>query len=123
MKPNKNKHIISTRRIYDRKTTFSHVLVSIPLIKSSNDVRKTEVYQYNTLSDGVKSTYTNEDELKEYGERGILDPNSVSFINLFINGVLQPPNTYEIKKGYLRLNTIDVPLKNTPIIIQFITIY
>jgi hypothetical protein len=116
------KQIISARRIYDSQTSTSQIRLSIP-IKTVKNVLKADTYQYNTLSDGVSSTYTNEDELKEYGERGILDPNTVTYINLFINGVLQPPNTYEVKKGYLRLNTKEVPQKNTPIIIQFITIY
>jgi len=116
------KHIISAQRIYGCQTSTSEIRISVP-INTSKNVLKADTYQYNTLSDGVRSIYTNEDELKEYGERGILDPNTVSYINLFINGVLQPPITYEVKKGYLRLNTKDVPQKNTPIILQFITIH
>lgn len=82
---------------------------------------KTEVYQYNALSDGKKTIYTNQDELKEYGDRGILDPNEVSYYNLFINGVLQPKANYIIEKGLLLLQTKDIPLKGSPIIIAFIT--
>ena len=122
MNPYKKKHVISAQRVYGSQTLTSNIRISIPL-KITNNVLKADTYQYNALSDGVSSIYTNENELKEYGERGILDPNVVSYINLFINGVLQPPNTYEVKKGFLRLNTKEVPQKNTPIIIQFITIY
>ena len=60
-----------------------------------------DVYHYNTLSDGEKKVYTNEDELKEYGDRGILDPDSVSYYSLYINGVLQPKVNYEYKKDNL----------------------
>ncbi len=81
-----------------------------------------DVYQYNTLSDGVKRIYTNDDELVQYGDRGILDPNDVSFFGLFINGVLQPKVNYEIQKGLLLLKTEDVPIKDSTIIISFITL-
>lgn len=81
-----------------------------------------EVYHYNTVSDGVKMEFTNADELKCYGDRGILDPAQVSFVNLYINGVLQPPVNYSVKKGYLALLTFDIPSKGVPITLEFITI-
>lgn len=80
-----------------------------------------DVYQYNTLSDGAKRIYTNDDELIQYGDRGILDPNDVSFFSLFVNGVLQPKVNYEIQEGLLILKTEDVPIKDSSIIISFIT--
>lgn len=80
-----------------------------------------DIYQYNALSDGIKKTYTNSDELTEYGNRGILDPNDVSYFNLSINGVLQPPVNYTIQKGFLTLTTEDVPLKGSIIVITFVT--
>ncbi|AST90685.1 MULTISPECIES: DUF4183 domain-containing protein [Sutcliffiella] len=122
MNSNKNKHIISTKRVLDWKISTSEINIRIPF-KQANNTLKVDTYQYNALSDGVSSIYTNKNELKEYGERGILDPKTVSYINLFINGVLQPPNTYEVKKGYLSLKTNNIPQKNTPIILQFITVY
>lgn len=80
-----------------------------------------DVYQYNTLSDGIKKIYTNDDELTQYGDRGILDPDDVSYFGLFINGVLQPKVNYEIQKGLLLLKTEDAPIKGSTIIISFIT--
>lgn len=122
MKPLKNnKHVISVRKVYDSIQSTSEICFRVQ-IGSTNKITRVDNYQYNALSDGVSLIYTNENELKEYGERGILDPKTVSYINLFINGVLQPPNTYEVKKGFLRLNTDDVPQKNVPITLQFITI-
>jgi hypothetical protein len=116
---NNKKHIVSVRKVYDsiQSTEVMQFNVKIDLM---GKVIQTDTYQYNALSDGESFIYTNENELKEYGDRGILDPKTVSYINLFINGLLQPPNTYEVKKGELRLKTIDVPQKNTPITLQFI---
>ncbi|WP_157087880.1 DUF4183 domain-containing protein [Cytobacillus horneckiae] len=42
---------------------------------------------------------------------------------IFINGVLQLPNVYDVKKGYLHINTSDMQRRNVPIILQFIAIY
>lgn len=81
-----------------------------------------EVYQYNTLSDGIRKVYFDTDEIEIYGNRGILDPQSVSFYDVFINGVLQPRTNYKVEKGLFLLETEDAPLKGAPIIISFITL-
>ena len=70
----------------------------------------------------MKNTYTNADELIIYGNRGILDPNNVSYYNLFINAVIQPYVNYSVQEGLLTLNTGDLPLKGSPISLQFITV-
>lgn len=119
---NNRKHVIRASKIYDWVTTTSTINISIPF-QRTNPILKVDNYLYCALSDGVKLVYTNEDELEQYGNRGILDPKTVSYINLFINGVLQSPNIYEVEEGYLILKSSDVPQKNTPIILQFITIY
>ncbi len=80
-----------------------------------------DVYQYNALSDGIKKIYTSNDELKEYGNRGILNPDSVSYFNLFINGVLQSKSNYELQKDILVLKTEDIPITGSTIIIFFVT--
>ena len=90
-------------------------------LNQEKNLLNADVYQYNTLSDGDKKIYTNDDELIQYGNRGILDPNDVSYFGLFINGVLQPKVNYEIQKGLLLLKTEDVPIKDSAIIISFIT--
>lgn len=86
-------------------------------------ILKVETFEYVTFSDGIKRIYTNKDGSTEYGNVGILDPSSVSYINLFINGVLQPSVLYQVKKGVLILISQDVPNQNVPIILQFIKIY
>ena len=90
--------------------------------KMKNSPLKVETFQYYTISDGEKKVYTDVDELPYYGKVGIKDPKDISFTNLFINGILQPPALFSIQKGILTLKSIEPPLKGTPIIVQFIKI-
>lgn len=94
----------------------------VTLKDKSGDVLPAEVYHFNTISDGIKMEFTNDDELKCFGDRGILDPSQVSFINLYINGVLQPLVNYSVEKGHLALLTSDTPLNGVPITLEFVTI-
>ena len=93
------------------------------MLPEGKKLLKAEVYQYSAISDGKKKVYTNADELKDYGQRGILDPNQVSYYNLFINGVLQPKVNYELQKGLLILKTENAPIKDSLIILTFITFW
>jgi hypothetical protein len=77
---------------------------------------------YFTFSDGEKFIYTNADALPQYGSTEILSLNDVSYINLFINGMLQPQTFYQVTEGALTLLVPQVPEKGVPIIIQFIII-
>ncbi|MCQ6281042.1 DUF4183 domain-containing protein [Bacillus sp. EB600] len=47
---------------------------------------------------------------------------TVSFINLFINGILQPQNQYMVEPGKITLTSGDVPEAGSPIILQFVRI-
>ncbi|HHY91517.1 MAG TPA: DUF4183 domain-containing protein [Clostridiales bacterium] len=58
-----------------------------------------------------------------YGNQGILDPQKASYHNLFINAVIQPSKNYSVQEGLLTLNTKDLPLKGSPISLQYITVY
>ena len=75
-----------------------------------------ETGYYVTASDGVRSGYTDEDAWKAYGCGEIPDPQEVSCWNLYVNGVLQPQATYEIKKGSLQL--CEAPAKGETIILE-----
>ncbi|MEB9728080.1 DUF4183 domain-containing protein, partial [Bacillus cereus] len=77
---------------------------------------------YFTFSDGKKLVYTNADGLPEYGTTQILSPSEVSYINLFINGILQPQTVYQVVAGQLTLLIPEAPLAGVPITLQFITI-
>ena len=99
------------------------VLLRFITLKDKNgNLLKGEIYQYNTVSNGVKREYTNADELTMYGNKGILNPNDVSFYNVYINGVLQPKTNYDLTEGLLVLKTLNVPLAGAPIIVEFITV-
>lgn len=81
-----------------------------------------ETVQYITLAEEGKKVYTNKDALKQYGSSDILDPDNVSTVNLFVNGVLQPPSIYNVKEGVLHLESSDLPPKDAPIILLFVTV-
>ena len=77
---------------------------------------------YFTFSDGEKRSYTGNDGVAKYGVTEILEPDEVSYINLFINGILQPLTNYKIEENKLILLTEDTPSENVPIVLQFILI-
>lgn len=76
--------------------------------------------EFFVISDGEKRTYTESDALSDYGPQKILDPHTVSYMNLFINGILQPKMNYEVTDGRIILLTEDIPFKGCPIILQMI---
>jgi len=114
----KDKMCINVNRIYD-----SVIFRSETCIYYNNTPLRADISQYNALSNGEKRTFTNEDELMEYGDKGILSPDDVSYYDLFINGVLQPKPNYVITKGLLELKTMDIPPSGVPIMITFITFF
>jgi hypothetical protein len=79
-----------------------------------------ETSEYISISDGIKRVYLNSDGIE--GFNIIPDPLTFSYSNLFINGMLQPLSFYNIIKGKLTLNTEDVPISGSFIILQLIKI-
>jgi hypothetical protein len=121
---NNKRNIISVPKVYDWVSSEDNLNIKVTFqckCQCKNNIIQADTYQYYTLSDGIKSVYNNEDELKEYGNRGILDPAATSYINLFINGILQPQNQYRVEPGELILTSSDLPEKGCPIILQFVT--
>ncbi|PFR96669.1 hypothetical protein COK39_08590 [Priestia megaterium] len=84
--------------------------------------KKVRIYEYYTVAGKNKRIFTDQDALKEYGTQHILDPESYSYSNLFINGVLQPSSNYSVQKGLLIINTEDIPLEKSPVILQMIKV-
>lgn len=85
-------------------------------------VLSVDTFQYTTISDGSQ-VYTNQDGRADYGSSDILDPNDVSYINLFVNGILQPPVFYDVQEGQLSFPDLNrTPEEGAPIILQFIII-
>ncbi|MDR7315092.1 DUF4183 domain-containing protein [Brevibacillus nitrificans] len=83
---------------------------------------QTEVYYYCALASGSTRYFTDHDRLIEYQSSLILDPQQVSYMNLFVNGMLQPPILYEVRRGLLLLKTTDVPQPGVMIMLQFVKI-
>ena len=84
-------------------------------VTASNDT-------YVTQSTGTKRVFYNSDELIEYGDRGIPSPDDVSFMNLFINGTLQPRTNYTVSEGILSLTTADIPPAGAMIVLEYFII-
>ncbi|EOQ12193.1 hypothetical protein KQ3_01662 [Bacillus cereus B5-2] len=77
---------------------------------------------FYTFADGEKLIYTDSDGLAQYGTTHILSPDEVSYINLFINGILQPQPLYQVSNGQLTLLDNQPPTQGSSIILQFIII-
>ncbi|PGY61407.1 DUF4183 domain-containing protein, partial [Bacillus thuringiensis] len=77
---------------------------------------------YYTFADGEKLIYTDTDGIPQYGTTNILSPSEVSYINLFVNGILQPQPLYEVSTGKLTLLDTQPPSQGSSIILQFIII-
>lgn len=101
-------------------------LLTIPLIPSEKIwirlPKRIKVVEFYAISDGKSKIYKEEDGLSDIGKQIILDPCKISYTNLFINGVLQPKDSYEVQHGLLKLKTEDVPIKGTSVILQMITL-
>ncbi|WP_343031639.1 DUF4183 domain-containing protein [Metabacillus lacus] len=83
--------------------------------------RQVHSEEYFAIAKGESKIYTVEDGIEGDGNGSIGDPAKASYINLFINGILQPKTNYEVSEGKLILKTDDVPPDGTPIILQMVT--
>jgi hypothetical protein len=96
--------------------------LTIPIIPSDETryhlPKKVEVYEYYAISNGYSRVFKEEDGITELGKQVILDPCLVSYMNLFINGVMQPRESYDVQSGSIMLKTVDVPIKGSPVILQ-----
>jgi len=80
--------------------------------------KKIIVLEYFAIADGHKHIFTEDDGVKDLGKQKILDPSKVSYMNLFINAVLQPKENYEVTKGMICLKTEDVPICGATVVLQ-----
>ena len=80
--------------------------------------KKIIVLEYFAIADGKKYIFTEDDSVKQLGKQSILDPSKVSYMNLFINAVLQPKDNYEVTKGVICLKTEDVPICGATVVLQ-----
>lgn len=84
--------------------------------------KKVELYEFYMCAKENQRIFTYCDQVKEYQNGNILSPEDVSYMNLFINGVLQPTKNYEIAQDKLILKTIDLPLEKTILILQMVKV-
>lgn len=89
-------------------------------ISDNPQIIDVETSEYVTISDGIKKVYYNSDGIEGFNK--IPDPLTISYSNLFVNGVLQPPSFYTFIEGQLTLNTEDIPILGAYIILQLIKI-
>ncbi|MGG0718631.1 DUF4183 domain-containing protein [Robertmurraya massiliosenegalensis] len=115
--------MVSKKRTCSRNSSKPYLTIpTVPSIKSFHRVpKKVKVYEYFAVSDGYSKIFKEEDGIVEIGRQVILDPSKVSYMNLFINGVLQPKENYEVLNGEIELKTEDVPPKGAPVILQMFT--
>lgn len=117
----------SSLQVVDRVCIYTNMVCDSVRFHSGCRIRyqsaalRAEVSHYYTVADGVKRTYRNSDEMKKYGDLGLLSPREVSYYNVFVNGVLQPKTNYILKEGELTFTTQDVPAKGRPMIVLFTT--
>lgn len=84
--------------------------------------RKVKIYEFNTTPNGCQRVFTDQDALKQYGKQSILASHKVSYMNLFVNAVLQPKENYKVEEGKITLLTDEMPRSGTPINLQMIKI-
>lgn len=89
-------------------------------IQTNPIVLKANTYEFTARADGFKRIYTSEDGLSEYESSTILDPNNVTYYNLYVNGIFQPSSLYTVVKNYLIFDSTDVPGKDQMIVLQFV---
>ena len=97
-----------------------------PIIASKPSKEKlpasVRIYEFYAISNGNRKRFTDQDAVEGYNQHGILPPQEVSYINLFINGVLQPEMNYVVRRGELELKTEDAPVKGALIILQMVKV-
>ncbi|SMC78866.1 protein of unknown function [Papillibacter cinnamivorans DSM 12816] len=98
------------------------ILESLVIRDSDGILLKAQAEFYNALSDGNK-IYTDRTELFMYGASGIPEPETASYVNLFVNGVLQPPVNYTVRENLLTLDTLDAPIQKAPVTLQYVRVF
>lgn len=97
--------------------------VSFSLVPLHKKKIRGQTSYFVCVADGLTTSFTDENALASYNSVSIPDPSEVSYANLYVNGVLQPPHSYAYKRGEVTLLTEDIPLKGVPVILQFHSFY
>ncbi len=109
-----------------RSDRYNNPKIMLPTINSKTFrlklPAKVRVYEYFAIANGYQKTFTDKDAVKGYKNHRILSYKDVSFMNLFINAVLQPEMNYKVDEGILILLTEDAPIEGATIILQMIKV-
>ncbi|WLR59844.1 DUF4183 domain-containing protein [Guptibacillus hwajinpoensis] len=109
-----------------RSDRYNNPKIMLPTINSKTFraklPTKVRVYEYFSIANGNQKTFTDKDAVKGYENHKILSCKDVSFMNLFINAVLQPEMNYKVDEGVLILLTEDAPIEGVTIILQMIKV-
>ncbi len=109
-----------------RSDRYNNPKIMLPTINSkpfrAKLPAKVRVYEYIAIANGYQKNFTDKDAVKGYGNHQILSCKDVSFMNLFINAVLQPEMNYKIDEGILILLTEDAPIEGAAVILQMIKV-
>lgn len=82
---------------------------------------RTRTYFYYALGNGEKKTFTNRDGMPGYRSK-IPNPRRVSLTHVFVDGLLQAPESYTVRTGRLRFRSRLAPADEARIIAEFIAI-
>ncbi|MCU6708375.1 DUF4183 domain-containing protein [Paenibacillus sp. J5C_2022] len=83
---------------------------------------RTKTYYYYALGDGCKKRFTMSDAIPGYNSK-LPNPARLSLASVFVDGLLQSPDTYVLGAGCLSFTSEDSPPDGSRIIAQFVTIY
>ena len=101
-------------------------LLKCPIVKTETYrykiPRSVELYEFYMHAKNNQRVFSYHDQVNEYRNGKIPSPDDVSYMNLFINGVLQPAKNYQVVKDKIILKTIDLPLENTILILQMVKV-
>lgn len=99
------------------------IVIQFVTFKSlSGDVLPAEVDYYVTQTEENRRIYTDADALPLYSNKGIPDPQEISFFNFYANGPLQPKSNYLIRQGRLEVISEDLPSSGTFLILESISL-
>jgi len=117
-----DRHVVNNNPSNTFHPVFNPSITINVFPNTTNSTIGLETFQYMAFAENEKKIYTNGDALKQYGSSDILDPKNIAYMNLFVNGVLQPETIYHVEEGSLTLKSSDTPPDNAPIILLFVVV-
>lgn len=76
---------------------------------------------YYALGDGETSVFTMKQALPGYPNK-LPHPARISLANIFVDGILQPPDVCRLEPGGIRFLSLPPPMENAVIVAQFLAI-